>query len=108
MAFFHNKNHGIKLPIIEGKFYVVDTFSGPMSGPFDTCDQADESRSGMAIEDDCSIGECKAIDANDNRYILTGYQFRAMQELAEYSCETCGSDTDEPTITCEGCSEGND
>lgn len=70
MQVFFNQSNQAKLPVVEGKFYVVDAFSGPLSGPFDTADQASHDRKGMIIEEDCYVGECIAIDRNARKYIF--------------------------------------
>lgn len=32
----------------------------------------------------------------------------AVREASQHTCETCGSDCDEASVICDGCSEGND
>lgn len=46
--------------VIPGKFYVIDVFSVkpiPVSGPFDTSDEAEEDRQQLNIDGDCVVCE---------------------------------------------------
>lgn len=99
---YHNSHFSIKLPIVDGKNYVLDTFSGPIAGPFDTLEQAQQVRSGMGIEEDCEIGECKAIDKDARKYILCGYRFRADVEECEYCGGQCTDENGCDAHTSEG------
>lgn len=44
------------LEIVVGKFYVVDMFSGPVGGPFETAEDAEIDRRQINIAEDCAVG----------------------------------------------------
>ena len=90
--------------IVAGKYYVVDLFSGPVCGPFNSYIDAEETRRGLNTAEDCEVSECVVIDAYAGKYRIGGVRVKA----ASHSCETCGADCDEPTIVCDGCAEGNE
>jgi len=43
------------MELIVGKYYVVDLFSGPISGPFDTRAEAEAERVQLNIAEDCQV-----------------------------------------------------
>lgn len=45
----------IVLDMVTNKWYVVDRFSGPVSGPFDTRCEAENERVQLNIADDCVV-----------------------------------------------------
>ncbi len=43
----------VQIVLVPGKFYVVDGFTGPVSGPFETREEAEADRVQLNIADDC-------------------------------------------------------
>jgi hypothetical protein len=70
MQVFSNKIHKVRLPVVEGKLYIIDMFSGPAAGPFDTAQEATKEKNGWNIAEDCYVGECKAVDVNAGKYMF--------------------------------------
>lgn len=54
--------NGLKMK--PGKFYVLDQFTGPVCGPFDTAAAAEAERVQINIADDCVVGESYLNDKN--------------------------------------------
>ena len=82
MAKFFKHSSGVTVPMVAGKFYVMDMYGGPCAGPCSTEDEACNERDKLSIADDCIVGMCEQSNPDENRFRVAGFGVYARETEA--------------------------